>query len=833
MVDDKKMIQEKVINRFQQLFNDKDYAKAIAYLESRKEYLGDKFEEMIQWFITNRMLKISQASDLEDNSLFKDVLGLITTNDFKKANALVDTNKNLLGNQYFDMKNLLAFARNQALKLALPEEDHGIVADINKLVSTNRFAEANILVDGYKDKLGNFYEDIKDWLAFGKANPDYNTYDIKSTFDKVTDAVTDKVSDAVDTTENTLDKVVDVVSDKFTTNTPNFKFDFDGISNLFTKIAKPDLTDKLAGLLMDKNYNQANLLVDRNKKDFGDYVNDVRALINTAKTPGFNINWTKLVPGLGVATAAGKMANKLTGSTPDIKFDFDGVKNLFAKIGKPNLTDKLAGFLMDKNYNQANLLVDRNEKDFGDYVKDVKGLINFAKGTPDFNLDWTKLVSGLGVATAAGKMANKLTGSTPDIKFDFDGVKNLFTKIGKPDLTNKLGGFLMDKKYNEANLLVDRNEKDFGDYANDVRALISKAKLTPNFDLDWTKLIPSLGAAAALPKVGLVDGKDTKVKVEATPEIASLKTEEKPKKSLLGSWLPWVLGLGALGLLGGLLGLFNPKDDEVALNTATSSSETAVVEESSSEKVVVEDSSEADKANSLLDPAKITSVFPAIDLGSKVKIQDFATKFADGTDLGDIDLTKEYTVDKVEEKADGDAKRSYFLPELNKWISEKDLFPELPTVDVDPISIASKFPALAKGAKVKLQDFADKFTDGLAIPDADFGKEFTIAGIKEVADGDSTRAYYLEEARQWISEHNLFSKEAVNDKLKEATFAIGQTVKVAEHATHYEERNEIPADVKGKEYIVEDIHVIDIDDSNIAYKLQGLDYWVIQQDIIK
>ena len=703
MVDDKKMIQEKVITRFQQLFKENDYAKAMAYLESRKEYLGDKFEEMVQWFITNRMLNISKESNLEGNSLFKDVLGFITTNDFKKANSLVDTNKSLLGKQYVEMKNLLSFARNQALKLALPESDHGILEDINKLVSTNRFAEANILVDGYKEKLGDFYDDIKGWLTFGQSNPETASFGIKSTFDQVTDFVTDNVP----------------------------------------------------------------------------------------------------------------------------TFDFDGVKNLFSKIGKPDLTNKLAGFLMDKNYNQANLLVDRNEKDFGDYVTDVRALINTTKATSNLNLDWTKLVPGLGVAAAAGKVAstvsNKLTASVPN--FDFDTVKTLFTKIGKPALTNKLGTLLMDKKYNEAKQFVDRNEKEFGNYAKDIRTLINTAKATPNFNLDWTKLIPGL-AAAALPKVGLVDEKTTKVKTEVKPDVVRLTAEDKPKKSIWGSWLPWVLGLGALGLLGGLLGLFNPKDDEVVLNTTTSTSETTVVEVSTEEE-------KTEVANTLLDPAKIKSIFPAIELGNKVKIQDFATKFVDGTDIGDIDLTKEYTIEKVEEKEDGDAKRSYYLPELKQWISEKNLFPSLPTVDVDPISIASKFPAVAKGAKVKLQDFADKFTDGISIPKADLGKKFTIAGIKEVEDGDSTRAYYLEEARQWVSEHNLFGKDVLNDKLKEATFAIGQTVKVAEHATHYEERNEIPADVKGKEYVVEDIHIINIDDSNIAYKLEGLDNWVIQQDIIK
>ncbi|MGX6961622.1 hypothetical protein [Vagococcus xieshaowenii] len=743
MVDDKKLIQEKVITRFQQLFNDKDYAKAMTYLESRKEYLGDKFEEMIQWFITNRMMRISQDSKLEGNSLFKDVLGLISTNDFKKANSLVDTSKNLLGDYYYEMKDLLSFARNQALKLVLPENDHGILEDIQKLVSTNRFAEANILVDGYKEKLGDFYDDIKGWLAFGKENKDVPAFGLKTTLNKVTDTV----SDAFSVTDKAVDKVVD----------------------------------------------------------------------------------------------------KLTDNTSRLDFDMDKVKNLFINIGKPDLVNKLASLLKDKKYNEATLLVDRHSKDFGDYSNDVKAFINKVKLTPNVDLEWNKLIPTLGIKSTMDKVGDAVSAAT-DINLDFDTVKNLFTNIGKPDLANKLAGLLKDKKYNEASLLVDRHEKDFGSYAKDIRGLINKFKLTPNLNFDWAKLLPAL--SLGLPKVGLVDRdvkKDIKVepKVEKVglktdikdekPDIVRLTAEEKPKKSLWGSWLPWLLGLGALGLLGGLLGLFSPKDDEVAINTDASTSETIVAEESTSKKVVVEESSEDSEVavNSLLDPAKITSVFPSIELGGKVKIQDFATKFADGTDLGDIDLTKEYTVEKVEEKEDGDAKRSYYLTELKQWISEKDLFPELPTVDVDPISIASKFPAVAKGAKVKLQDFATKFTDGLTIPKVELGKDFTIAGVKEVVDGDSTRAYYLEEARQWISEHNLFAKDAINDKLKEATFAIGQTVKVAEHATHYEERNEIPADVKGKEYEVEDIHIINIDDSNIAYKLKGLDYWVIQQDIIK
>lgn len=62
-------------------------------------------------------------------------------------------------------------------------------------------------------------------------------------------------------------------------------------------------------------------------------------------------------------------------------------------------------------------------------------------------------------------------------------------------------------------------------------------------------------------------------------------------------------------------------------------------------------------------------------------------------------------------------------------------------------------------------------------------------------------------------------------------YAVGQSVKLLNHATHYFTREKIPSWVKGKTYTVQQVKNVSMANSKRAYLLKEIRSWVLEQDL--
>ncbi|MBL1226537.1 hypothetical protein IW510_15540 [Enterococcus sp. BWR-S5] len=66
---------------------------------------------------------------------------------------------------------------------------------------------------------------------------------------------------------------------------------------------------------------------------------------------------------------------------------------------------------------------------------------------------------------------------------------------------------------------------------------------------------------------------------------------------------------------------------------------------------------------------------------------------------------------------------------------------------------------------------------------------------------------------------------------KANSFAIGQKVKLLNHATHYQTSEAIPAWTKNKTYTVQQVKSVNQSNSKKAYLLKEISSWVLEQDL--
>ncbi|MFX3924837.1 peptidase C47, partial [Streptococcus suis] len=59
----------------------------------------------------------------------------------------------------------------------------------------------------------------------------------------------------------------------------------------------------------------------------------------------------------------------------------------------------------------------------------------------------------------------------------------------------------------------------------------------------------------------------------------------------------------------------------------------------------------------------------------------------------------------------------------------------------------------------------------------------------------------------------------------------GKIATLLSRATYYQTGEKIPTDLRNKEYIIKDVKSISQSSSKVAYYLEGINKWVLEQDV--
>lgn len=125
---------------------------------------------------------------------------------------------------------------------------------------------------------------------------------------------------------------------------------------------------------------------------------------------------------------------------------------------------------------------------------------------------------------------------------------------------------------------------------------------------------------------------------------------------------------------------------------------------------------------------------------------------------------------------------------------------------------------------VTLQSFASQYQTGGTIPTNVRNKEYTIKDVKEVKQSNSKLAYYLEGLNQWVLEQ---------DVKPYATPLLNKNVLLLSKATNAQTGEFIDPSLRNKRYSAIQVKPVRQSNSKLAYYLNGINKWILEQDLSK
>lgn len=123
---------------------------------------------------------------------------------------------------------------------------------------------------------------------------------------------------------------------------------------------------------------------------------------------------------------------------------------------------------------------------------------------------------------------------------------------------------------------------------------------------------------------------------------------------------------------------------------------------------------------------------------------------------------------------------------------------------------------------VTLQSFASQYQTGGNIPTNLRGKEYIIKDVKEVKQSNSKLAYYLEGLNQWVLEQ---------DVKPYATPLLNKNVLLLSKASNAQTGEFIDPSLRNKRYSAIQVKPVRQSNSKLAYYLNGLNKWILEQDL--
>lgn len=126
------------------------------------------------------------------------------------------------------------------------------------------------------------------------------------------------------------------------------------------------------------------------------------------------------------------------------------------------------------------------------------------------------------------------------------------------------------------------------------------------------------------------------------------------------------------------------------------------------------------------------------------------------------------------------------------------------------------------GTVVTLQSFASQYQTGENIPTNLRNKEYSIKDVKEVKQSNSKLAYYLDGLNKWVLEQ---------DVKQYATPLLNKNVLLLSKATHAQTGEFLDPSLRNKRYSAIQVKPVRQSNSKLAYYLNGLNRWILEQDL--
>jgi len=126
------------------------------------------------------------------------------------------------------------------------------------------------------------------------------------------------------------------------------------------------------------------------------------------------------------------------------------------------------------------------------------------------------------------------------------------------------------------------------------------------------------------------------------------------------------------------------------------------------------------------------------------------------------------------------------------------------------------------GTVVTLQSFASHYQTGENIPTNLRNKEYSIKDVKEVKQSNSKLAYYLDGLNKWVLEQ---------DVKQYATPLLNKNVLLLSKATHAQTGEFLDPSLRNKRYSAIQVKPVRQSNSKLAYYLNGLNRWILEQDL--
>ncbi|MFK4568192.1 C47 family peptidase [Enterococcus sp. UD-01] len=126
------------------------------------------------------------------------------------------------------------------------------------------------------------------------------------------------------------------------------------------------------------------------------------------------------------------------------------------------------------------------------------------------------------------------------------------------------------------------------------------------------------------------------------------------------------------------------------------------------------------------------------------------------------------------------------------------------------------------GTVVTLQSFASHYQTGESIPTNLRNKEYSIKDVKEVKQSKSKLAYYLEGLNKWVLEQDVKSY---------ATPLLNKNVLLLSKASHAQTGEFLDPSLRNKRYSAIQVKPVRQSKSKLAYYLNGLNKWILEQDL--
>lgn len=147
------------------------------------------------------------------------------------------------------------------------------------------------------------------------------------------------------------------------------------------------------------------------------------------------------------------------------------------------------------------------------------------------------------------------------------------------------------------------------------------------------------------------------------------------------------------------------------------------------------------------------------------------------------------------------------------------------------------------GNKGTIAPFAIYYVSGKKIPSNVKGNTYTIIGSKHVKISKSEIAYNIKELNEWVLEQDILEAYGLNNTKFDPNgniypgrftkLSVGTDVQIRQKAIHFLNGNPIEKEVKDKKYRIISIINIEKSHSDTAYQLNGLNEYVLEQDIIE